>query len=490
MTENLTQKTFKGFFWQFGGTIFKTVLQLAVLFVLARLITKAEFGIVQSAMVVVGFSKLVSQLGVGPALIQKSSLTSIHIRVGSTISLSLSLLFFLTIFFSSGLLADFFRMPELKVVLRVVAVIFVIEGVSTVSQSLLLRNMKQKTLVKIDFVSYLIGFGFVGIAMAYYGMGLWSLIFAQITQSLLKCILSYIKSRHSILPVFSKKEASELLYFGGGFTIAKLFNYLALQGDNIVAGRYLGADALGVYSRAYQIMVRPVGLIGDSIDKVLFPAMAARQHQRERLIEAFINGSKLISFLCIPLTALIVFSSKEIIFILLGSKWADTILPLQILTSGLLFRMGYKMGDCLTRATGNVYSRAVRQFIYAACVIIGCYIGSFWGITGISFGTLFAVIVNYILMIQLSLNILKINWLYFLRRSFSEFYISLFLAVLFVIIIYPIRKIVSSDIIILILSYGAYGLISMILFYFYSHKLSFLSILPFKGILSKLTKRS
>jgi PST family polysaccharide transporter len=490
MGENLTQKTFKGFFWQFGGTIFQTILQLGVLFVLARLVSKAEFGIVQSALIVVGLSQLLSQMGVGPALIQKANLTPIHIRVASTISLILSVVFSLTVFLCSGLLAVFFKMPELQGVLKVVAILFIIEGVTTVSQSLLLRKMRQKVLVQINFISYLVGYGIVAISLSYYGFGLWSLIIGQLMQSLIKCILSFIKCKHSIMPSFSKKEAKELLYYGGGFTIAKLFNYLALQGDNIVTGRYLGADALGVYSRAYSIMVKPVGLIGDSIDKALFPAMAARQNQHDRLIEAFINGSKMISFLCIPISCILIFSSKEIINVLLGSKWADTVIPLQILTAGLIFRMGYKMGDCLSRATGNVYSRAMRQFIYAICVIIGCYIGSNWGIIGVSYGTLFAVVMNYILMIHLSLTILKINWIYFIKRTLSELHIAIFLSLLFILIISVTRLFIVSDFMILLLSYGIYGIGVTILFYYFANKLSFLEILPIKGFLNKVTKRS
>lgn len=489
MSKNLTQKTFSGFIWQFLGTIFKSFLQLGVLIVLARLISKEDFGIVQSALVVVGFSKLVSQMGVGPALVQKANLTSLHIRTGATLTFCLSGLFFFSVYFGSGLIADFFKMPELQVVLKVVAVIFVIEGITTVSQSLLLREMKQKVLVQIDFISYLIGYGIVAIVLSYLGWGLWSLIIGQIVQSVLKCILSFIKSKHSLKPYLGKKESKELLYFGGGFTIAKFFNYMATQGDNIVAGRYLGADALGVYSRAYTIMVKPVSLIGDSMDKVLFPAMSARQHQPDSLIEAFINGSKMIAFLCIPISCAIIFSSEEIINIMLGQNWSEAIVPLQILTSGLIFRMGYKMGDCLTRATGNVYSRAKRQFIYALCVFLGCYIGKNSGIIGVSLGTLFAVIINYILMIHLSLVILKINWIYFLKRTLVELPIALLLAGIFIGVISMTRLILDSDILVLILSYGIYGIILMILFYHFSYKLSFIEILPFKETLKKITKK-
>lgn len=488
--DSLTQKTFKGFFWQFGGSMFQTIVQLGVLFVLARLISKAEFGVVQSALVVVGLSKLLTQMGVGPALVQKSDLTPLHIRAGATISLMLSLLFFLIVFFGSGLIADFFNMPELVNVLKVVAVLFILEGVNTVSQSLLLREMKQKVLVKIDFISYLVGYGLVAIALSYYGFGLWSLVIGQILQSLLKCILSFVKSKHSILPYFGKAESKELLYYGGGHTLARMFNYLALQGDNIVTGRYLGANALGIYSRAYATMVKPVSLIGTSLDKVLFPAMAARQNQPDRLIEAFINGSRLITFLCIPISCVLIFSSREIINVLLGSKWEEVIVPFQILTSGLIFRMGYKMGDSLSRATGNVYSRAKRQFVYAFCVIFGCYIGTYWGIIGVAFGTLFAVTVNYILMIHLSLSILKINWTYFLKRVFADLYIAIFLGVLFIAIITSTRQLITADFLVLLVAYGVFGGCLVVLFYYFSNRLSFLSILPFNAALNKLKKKS
>jgi len=474
MSKNLTQKTLSGLIWQLGGAIFKFFLQFGVLVVLARLISKEDFGIVQSSLIVVGFSQLLSQMGIGPALVQITNLTSYHIRAGTTLSLILSIILFAIVFFSSGVFADFFNIPALQDVLRVVSVFFIFEGLTTVSQSLLLREMKQKILVQIDFISYLLGYGVVALILAYLDFGLWSLIFGQMTHSIVKFILTYVKCRHSLIPYLGITEIKKLLFFGGGFTIARFFNYLSTQGDNIITGRYLGAEALGIYSRAYSIMVKPVILIGDSLDKVLFPAMAARQHEREILIEAFINGSKLITFLCVPMSTVIIFSSSEIVSVLLGKGWEEVIIPLQILTVGLVFRIGYKMGDSLTKATGNVYKRAKNNIVYALCVFVGCYFGAGWGINGVALGTLFGVIVNYILMINLSLNILKLNWLFFLKRTFEELSISILFALIFFIIIYVTQFILSIDYLILFISYGFCFLACLTLLYIFKDKLSFI----------------
>lgn len=486
--DNLTNKTFRGFFWQIGGTIFKTSVQLGVLFILARLISKSDFGIVQSALIVVGLAKLVSEMGVGPALVQKNELTELHIRTGVTLSFILSVLLFLLTSFTSGLISDFFHMPDLQKVLQVISVLFIIEGITTVSQSILLREMKQKVLVQIDFFSYLIGYGVVAIIMSYKGFGYWALIVGQICQSTLKCILSYWKSRHSLRPYYGMTEIKELLYFGGGFTIARFFNYFANQGDNIIVGRYLGASLLGVYSRAYSIMVKPVGLVGDALDKVLFPAMAARQKEANKVIKAFINSSKLITFICIPISVVIILSSKEIVSVLLGSKWMDVVIPLQILTAGLLFRMGYRMGSILTKAMGDVYKRAVCEFLYATFIIIGCYIGAGWGIIGVSYGVLISLVLNYMFMIHLSLRILKLKWFFFIVNTMKDAPIALLISLLFYVIRLCMKLIFHTDLWILISSVGLFGAISIFLFYNYSYKIEFLTVLPNKGLFKRKIK--
>ncbi|WGF92216.1 lipopolysaccharide biosynthesis protein [Aequorivita marisscotiae] len=486
--DSLTKKTFQGFFWSAAGSGISAIAQIAILAILARLINVESFGIVQAALIVVGFANLISQMGIGPALVQRKELTEKHIRVGFTFSLMLGLALGGTIFLCSGLISSFFNFDKLAPVLKVVSLLFVTGSFVTVSTSLLQRNMRLKEMAVIDIISYILGYGLIGIIFGYLGFDYWALIIAIFAQEIIKVIAYTILQKHSFVPFWSKQEFKDLIYFGGGFTFGRFFNYVANQGDNIIAGRYLGADALGIYSRAYAIMAKPVSLLGGSIDKALFPAMAARQDQNDRLIMAFMSGSKMITFLCIPVSVIIIFSSNEIVNVLLGEQWGQVIIPLQILTAGLLFRMGYKMGESLCRATGNVYSRAKRQFVYAFCVLVACYIGSHWGIVGVAYGTLFAVTVNYFLMIQLSLTILKINWIYFLKGIFSEIGIMIFLSSLFIGINVLTKSVVTSDILILLITYGTYGIICIILFHLFWEKLSFLKILPIPSKFKKFLR--
>src|SRR5699024_8962632 len=138
----------------------------------------------------------------------------------------------------------------LDFVLKIVALLFVFESFITVSTSLIEREMRFKERAIIEMLSYIFGYGLVGIVFGLLDYDYWALIFAVFAQQIIKMIAYTVIQKHSFKPLFQKKELYELIYFGGGFTLGKFFNYIALQGDNIIAGRYLGANALGLYSRA------------------------------------------------------------------------------------------------------------------------------------------------------------------------------------------------------------------------------------------------
>jgi PST family polysaccharide transporter len=204
------------------------------------------------------------------------------------------------------------------------------------------------------------------------------------------------------------------MYFGGGFIAGRICNTLAGQGDRIVVARWLGAASLGFYQRAYQLMALPANLFGMALDKVLFPVMAKLQNQPAQLRKAYRTGVMLIALLVLPISALAYQLAPEIISVLLGDQWAEAVTPFRILAVGMLFRTSYKMSDSLARATGAVYRRAWRQGIYAALVFGGAWVGQSWGVSGVAYGILAAIFVNFLFMAQLSVKITSMTWRDFL----------------------------------------------------------------------------
>jgi PST family polysaccharide transporter len=193
-------------------------------------------------------------------------------------------------------------------------------------------------------------------------------------------------------------------------TLSRFGNFLAIQGDNLVVGRMLGAGPLGIYGRAYQFMAMPSNLLGNALDKALFPAMSKVQTQPEKLAKAYLAGVGMISMFAIPTSVLLVLLANEIVVLLLGADWLAVVKPLQILSVSLLFRMSYKMTDPLARAVGAVYERAWRQWIYAGLILVGASIGQLWNLEGVATGVAIALFINFLMMAQLSRSLAGFRW--------------------------------------------------------------------------------
>lgn len=407
--QGLTGSTLTGMFWMSISSGVQALLHLLVLLILARLLTPADFGVVAAALIVVGFSLIFSQLGVGPALVQRPVLEEQHIRTGFTLSLLFGTIFTGFIWILAPGIALFFHMETLTSVVRVMSFVFLFQAVATVGESLLQRELRFRSLAIIEMLA-LGGFGLVGITLALLEFGVWALIAAHLVQALLKAVLLLGVQSHSKRPLLDKNAARDLLVFGGGFTIARVGNYLSGEADNLVVGRFLGAEALGLYSRAYYLMSVPASLFGQVLDRVLFPAMAKVQHDGRRLGLAFRRGVAATALIMLPLSVALLLLAPELIQVVLGLKWVEAILPFQILVAGMLFRASYKMSDSLARATGAVYRRAWRQVLFAILVAAGAYFGQKWGLAGVALGVTLAITVNFMLMAQLSLQLTNLTW--------------------------------------------------------------------------------
>ena len=412
-------------FWTASSNGLNAVLKVVVLIVLARLLSPAEFGIVSAALIVVGFSAIFSQLGLGPALVQRRELEPRHIQTAFVASVTIGLLLAGVLWVTAPAIARFFHMENSVEVLRALAWIFPIKGLSGVAECLVQRDLKFRWLATRDVLSYGFGYGLVGIVLAWAGWGVWSLVIAQMTQTVLNTAILLSVRPPALRPLPSWRAFVELMNFGAGFTAARVANFMANQGDNLVVGRVLGPQALGIYTRAYQLMAVPTTLFGDVLDRVLFPTMARVQNDPPRLAAAYLQAVASIALVMLPIGVVMTVLAPEVVVTLLGPKWVGVIPPFQVFAIGLLFRTSYKMSDSISRATGAVYRRAWRQAIYAGLVFGGAWVGSRWGVTGVSIGVLASLLINFFLMADLSLTVAHTTW-----RRFVEAHVPAMLTAL------------------------------------------------------------
>ncbi|RMH18245.1 MAG: lipopolysaccharide biosynthesis protein, partial [Gemmatimonadetes bacterium] len=378
--DSLRASTARGLAWMAAGSGVQAFAQLLVVAVLARLVTPEEFGVVGLALLVVAFGTLLPQVGVGQALVQCADLDETHVRTGLTMALTIGLV-------GAGLalalarpIAGFFRVEAWAGLLGVMGLLLPVAAAGTVSEALLQRAMRFRALALVNVAAYGLGFGIVGVVLALRGLGPWALVGGHFAQALLRTVLAYALVRHPARPLFDPVAARALTRFGLGISIAGVNNQVARKADAFVVGRWLGADALGLYERAYQFVVMPLALLGQVMDRVLFAAMAQRQERPDVLARAFRQGVHAVALASLPVAALMAVVSPELVAVLLGPDWSQAAGPFAVLAAGILFRTGAKVSDAVTRATGAVYRRAWRQGVYAATVFLGAMLGARGGL--------------------------------------------------------------------------------------------------------------
>jgi O-antigen/teichoic acid export membrane protein len=413
----LTNRALGGMMWTFSGTGVQALVQLLAIMALGRLLSPGEFGLMGAATVVIAFSQIVSQVGVGPAIVQRRELDNAHIRAAFTISGGLGFVLGVIVWFSAPALAAFYRIPAVEPVIRGVALLFPIDGLNTVGESLLMRELRFRLYVALDVGTYIVGYACVGVFLAWQGYGVWALVSANLAQVTLRTIAMYLATQHTVRPSLNLRASRDLLSFGLGHSLAQLGLVLSQQGDNLVVGRWLGPAALGVYGRAYNLMVLPATVFGKIVNRVLFPIMAQVQNERDRLAGGYERALAIVALISLPVSATLWIVAPEFIPALLGPKWNGVVLPFRLFTCGLFFRMSSKVSDACTKAAGAVYSRALIQGFYAVMVLVGALIGQRWGIGGVAVAVSIAMGLNWFMMAALGRAVTGLSWPRFIQSQ-------------------------------------------------------------------------
>jgi len=184
-----------------------------------------------------------------------------------------------------------------------------------------------------------------------------------------------------------------MLWYGGSVTFNGVIVYMAYNADKILLGRYWGAEALGIYGRAYQLINLPIDNLTSTVSQVVFPALARLQKDPARLRSYFIQGYSFFFALVMPLTVGCAMFPEDIVLVFLGSKWlAAASIFRRLAPTMLIFALINPLGWMLM-ATGRV-SRSVKMALLIAPTVIAAYaIGLRYGPQGVALGFSIAMLV-------------------------------------------------------------------------------------------------
>jgi PST family polysaccharide transporter len=292
----------------------------------------------------------------------------------------------------------------------VLAVGFAIQGAAVVSAALLVRRLDFRRQFYIDTVSYVVGYGGVAIALALLGHGVWSLVWGSLAQTALSAGAKLSSVRHRMRPMLGAPELRDLLHFGLGSSAIAIVNYVALNGDNFVVGRWSGAASLGLYTRAYTLMNLPYTYASSVVSSVLFPAFAEAQGEPARVRRAYLALTRLTAMIAASAMVTMGIVAPHLVRSVYGPRWVSAVLPLQILCLAGYFRALYHLGGIVAQSLGRIYGELWRQIVYAGLVIAGAFLGLRYGLPGVAAGVGLAILYMFVATSQLSLGATHTTW--------------------------------------------------------------------------------
>ena len=418
--------------------------------ILARLLLPADYGVVAAAMVFIAFCNLLREVGIGATIIQLPTLTADDQRTGTTLVMIVSALIFAMAQLLAPAFAAFMDLLAAEPVLRALSLIIVIQGFASVSEGLLLRALKVRKVMTVELISKFLAYATVGIGMAATGFGYWALVGAMLCDAVLRSIVLVALARPSLKPQLNFTAARRLLTVGGGFTLSRVINFIALRADVVVIGRYLDSASLGLYSRAYKLMSLPTDLYNKVADRVVFPAYASVQGEPERLCSAYLQGVSLTALLGVPMAPILYLLAPEIVDVLLGPGWIGAVPIFSVLGLSIYFRLGARVSGALLRATGSVGQLVFNQTFYAVLTIGGSLVAVRFGIVAVGAAIALAVGLWFCLITVQACRRVNVPIRTFLAAHVRGLILAVGTTALVCSVILPLRSLGFSSIIILL----------------------------------------
>jgi O-antigen/teichoic acid export membrane protein len=418
---SLKQKTLSGVKWTTVSTIFISLIQISQLIILSRLLTPSDFGLMAIVMIVIGFSQAFLDMGTSNAIIHKQIISHEQLSTLYWINILTGLTLFGIIFLLAPFISSFYNEPKLTDLIIYLSFTFLIQPFGQQFFALLKKDFKFRSIAKIEVTNKLISL-ILSVYLAYLGFGVYALVYGVLAGTLIQTFLFMIKGFKEFKPsfIFQAKGVKSFLGFGLFQMGEQSMNYFMGQVDNIIIGKLLGMETLGLYNLVKHIIKKVVLELNGIVNKVTFPMLSKLQHDNEKLKKVYMKILNLLTLVQFPFLVFLFFYGYDVFLFLLGDEWVNTETLIKLFSLYCIFLVyGNPIGTLILskgKANWSFYSNLIYFFLYPISVYFFTWN---YGIEGAIYG-----------FINVSILSLYPYWKYLISKliniRFSEYYSSLF----------------------------------------------------------------
>ncbi|WP_167604638.1 MOP flippase family protein [Maribellus sediminis] len=323
--------TIQGIKWSFLNKTATQGLLFVFSIILARLLSPDDFGMFAMITVFSNFGLLFNDFGFGHALIYKKETTKQDFDTVFILNVWLGVLLSIVFYFLAPLISDFYGEPRLENLTKAFSVVFVLQSVGLVNMVELKKKIDFKRVAIIENISLLLS-SICAIILAFLNFGVWSLIARNLMNMILRTILVFFVSSYRPGFSFTLTVVKKLWKYSASVSVNGFLTYWMRNLDNLMIGKMIGQQSLGVYNMAYQIMLFPIRNISNVIKDVLFPSFSSINNDINRIREVYLKVIQTIALVAFPLLAGVSVLSDLFVYLVLGEKWESMIPVLSLLS--------------------------------------------------------------------------------------------------------------------------------------------------------------
>ncbi len=383
--KDLKQRVIRGGFAKICSQGAGFVVRMGSLMILARLLDPKDFGLVGMVTAVIGVFNLFRDFGLSAAAVQRnttvtreqaSTLFWVNILVGAILGLlSFAIAPFAVLFYHE---------TRLFGITAALASGFLFNAAGVQHSAMLEREMRFTTLSVIDIISLLTSV-LVGIGMALHGYGYWALVATTTVAPLVYTVCVWLTTAWVPGRPHRRVGVRSMMRFGGTLTLNGLVMYIATNFEKVLLGRFWGAEAIGVYGRAYQLVNMPNDNLNSAASGVAFAALSRLQDDPPRFRSYFLKGYALVLSLTVPVTVACALFAKDMISVFLGPKWQSAVTVVRLLAPTTLAFATINPLGWLLMSLGLVGRGLRMALVFAPIMIAGYLIGLPYGPRGVAF---------------------------------------------------------------------------------------------------------
>lgn len=392
----LAKKTASSAAINVGVTLFKTLLQFVVVLpILARIIPPAEFGLVGMALAFITFFTMLNDFGISAALVRAAQPSRAFWASAFWTNTALGAALTTLAWFGAGGIAAFYGEPKVADIMRALSIVLFLHCLFLVPMAWLQRHFRFRAIAIIEITSTVLSAA-LAIWLASRGEGVWALVAQQVALQAIKTALTFAFQRAPIAPAYDWSEIAAVLPFSLRLTGAGFVTFLSRNVDSILIGRVLGAEALGFYGRAYQIMQVPVRSVAGGANFALYPALSSLQADASKLHTGYRASLALLALITTPMMVGLALVAEPFTVFALGETWRPMAPVLALLACVGIIQALITTSATLLKSVGrsDVMLRwaLIRMVVYVS--VFALTVGE--GLTTLAFWYLIANIVLFV----------------------------------------------------------------------------------------------